>query len=247
MAKLDNPAGRLHAVLTRFGAVQAANQSASLISVWQNVLESSSHEAALVDLASAASLIPEIAAAVRRSGHPEQVEVFETFADDWLHMLLAPRTDLFGSPASSVKVSTGGLAVLGGLASFLSATAPEGPIPDAGARGALRDQVASLIEEIVADDTLPADIKRMALDHAYRLAEALDHFRIGGPGAVLAATERLVGSLAIASPEVKQHGVWTRVVTVAGACWTAFTLGGPATQAALESWTEVIKMLPGGG
>lgn len=245
MPKLDNPAGRLHAVLTRFRAVQAANQSSSLISVWQVVLESQSTETALVDLASTASLIPEIAAAVRRSGHPEQLEVFETFANEWLHMLLAPRVDLYGSPASSVKVSTGGLAVLGGLASFLSATAPEGPVPDADARGKLRAKVEELIAEIVADDSLPAGIKRMALDHAYRLAEALDHFRIGGPGAVLAATERLVGSLAIASPDVKQHGVWTRVVAVAGACWTAFTLGGPATQTALESWTEVIKMLPG--
>ena len=32
---------------------------------------------------------------------------------------------------------------------------------------------------------------------------------------------------------------------LAGMAWTAFTLGGPAAQLALESWTEIIEMVPG--
>lgn len=87
------------------------------------------------------------------------------------------------------------------------------------------------------------------LDHGGRTSarhQSLDHFRITGPGCVKAATERLIGAIALAPPAVREQKVWPKVVAVAGALWTAFTLGGPASQQALESWTKVAKMLPSG-
>lgn len=55
-----------------------------------------------------------------------------------------------------------------------------------------------------------------------------------------------MAAVVLSPPAVREQKIWTRVVTVAGALWTAFTLGGPATQQALQSWSEVVKMLPGG-
>lgn len=245
MAKLDNPAGRLYELFNAYR--EAASDARPIVDCWADVFGTEDRTATLLRIAETAGLVPEIEAAVERSGDEEQIALFRDFVGAWVAGVFFPENNLYGNPSAawSAAVSQQNLRVLGGLSSFLSATASEGPVPSAEEVASLHQQVISLIDEIVYDETLPEDVKRMALDHAYRLAQALDHFRIGGPGAVKAATERLVGA-AILSPEpVKQSSVWEKVVKVAGGIWAVFSKG-PAAQQALAAWTGVALSLPGG-
>lgn len=244
MAKLDNPAGRLHSLLAGYRETSSGDNR-SVLAVWADVLGASDDTDALLRLAETAGLIPQIEAAVIRSGDGDQKEVFANFAASWLAAVLAPTVNLHGGKAFGVAATVDQLAVLGGLSSFLSATASEGRVPTDSEISGLRGQVQELIKTITEDPDLPEDIKRLALDHAYRLAQALDHFRIGGPGAVQAATERLIGATVLAPDTVRQSTWWQRLLAVGGAVWTVFKMG-PQAQQALEAWEGLIKALPGG-
>ncbi|MCU1670653.1 MAG: hypothetical protein JWP40_3580 [Blastococcus sp.] len=244
VAKLDNPAGRLHSLLTGYRETSNGDNR-SVLAVWADVLGAKDDTETLLSIAETAGLIPQIEAAVIRSGDEDQEEVFASFAASWASAVLAPGVNLHGGNAFAVAASVEQLAVLGGLSSFLSATASEGRVPTDAEISDLRGQVQDLINSITEDAELPEEVKRLALDHAYRLAQALDHFRIGGPGAVKAATERLVGATVLAPDQVRKSSVWTRLMTVGGLIWTAFKFGPDARQA-LEGWTEIIKALPGG-
>jgi hypothetical protein len=246
VAKLDNPAGRLYELLSAYRAV--ATDQRLIIDCWAEVFEVETRTAALLRIAETAGLIPDIEAAVERSGHEEQVELFRDFVGRWVAGIVFPENNLYAKPSSalSAAVSPQNLRVLGGLSSFLSATASEGPVPSPEEVAGLHQQVIALIDEIVYDEALPEDIKRMALDHAYRLAEALDHFRIGGPGAVKAATERLAGAWGMAPEVVKKSSIWQRVFAVAGVIYAAFNKG-PEVQQSLEAWTGIAGELLSGG
>jgi hypothetical protein len=246
VAKLDNPAGRLHELLRDYlyHATEAPN--VSIISTWAAVFGAGTQERALLHLSEAAALVPQIELAVERQGSESHRALLTHYADDWLAGVTFPRLDIYNTQASVGVVELAPLAVLDSVSTYLSLTDSEGVVPDATQVADLRQQVQGLIDGILEDPALPEDIKRAALRHAHRLAEALDHVRVGGPGAVKAAAETLVGSLVMASPDVRQHGVWKNLLTLAGMAWTAFTIGGPLTQQALESWEAVVKMLPGG-
>lgn len=245
MAKLDNPAGRLHELLRAYRDVASDGQS--IISAWAQVFEVDDRTSTLLRIAETAGLIPEIEAAVDRSGDDEQIALFTDFVGAWVAGVVFPERNLYASPSAAMTdaISQQDLRVLGGLSSFLSATASEGPVPSPDQLADLRGQVQQLIDSITGDAELPEDIRRAALDHAYRLAQALDHFRIGGPGAVKAATERLVGATYFAPEKVRTSPTWKNLLAVGGAVWTVFRVTGEAQQA-LESWGTLLKALPDG-
>ncbi len=245
MAKLDNPAGRLHELLVAYR--EHASDQAAIVDIWASVFAVERRTEALLRIAETAGLVPEIEAAVNRSGDEAQITLFRRQSATWVAAVVNPEHNLYATPsnAKARAVDLDTLAVLGGLSSYLSATASEGPVPEWEVVNDLRDQVRELINEIIKDEELPDEVKRAALDHAHRLEQALDHFRVGGPGAVKAATERLIGGLAMSPESVRQHGIWERIVTVAGMAWQVFTKGQQAQQA-LTAWQEVVKALPGG-
>jgi hypothetical protein len=245
VAKLDNPAGRLYELLSAYREV--ASDTQPIINAWAQVFGVGTRWETLLRIAETLGLIPEIEAAVERSGDEEQIALFRDFVGDWVAGVAFPDRNLYANPsvAMSSAISQQNLRVLGGLSSFLSATASEGPVPSPDQLAGLRGRVQQLIDSITEDSELPEDIRRAALDHAYRLAQALDHFRIGGPGAVKAATERLVGATVLAPDRVRKSPTWTNLLAVGGAVWTVFMVTGEAQQA-LEAWETLFKELPGG-
>jgi hypothetical protein len=243
VAKLDNPAGRLYEILAEYR--RTATKTKSVVDHWVAVFEVEDRDTALLRVAETAGLIPQIEAALIRSADEDQMHLFRTFADDLIHAVIHPRTDTYSSQSQAVVVQDQPLAALGGISSFLTATASEGRVPSDNEITDLRSQVQELIAGITEDPALPEEIKRAALDHAYRLAQALDHFRIGGPGAVKAATERLIGATVLAPPHVRESKWWQRLLAVGGAIWTVVKMG-PEAQKALEAWEGLIKALPGG-
>jgi hypothetical protein len=73
---------------------------------------------------------------------------------------------------------------------------------------------------------------------------AMDHVRIGGPGAVEQATERLLGQIVLHStPEAQESGFLKKVLKIIGLVWVAYK-AGPEAHAALEGWQNVLRQLP---
>jgi len=246
LPKLDNPAGRLHALLSEFASVNDPNPS--LVNVWAGVFGVQTKFETYLALAEAAALIPQIDAAVVRGGDEDQEEAVRLNIAEWTRAILLPTCNLEDAPgrAPDRALDERALSALGQVSSYLSLTASEGHVPGAEEISDLRRQARELIDGIVDDPELPEAIKRLALDHAYRLAEALDHFKVGGPGAVRAATERLAGSLLMAAPEARRTTVWSRVWTFAYKAYAVFNQA-PEVADSIEAAKKIYEALPGGG
>lgn len=243
--RLDNPAGRLHAFLSNFKSHADANKS--IITCWSQALEWDEANVT-VSLSHVAALVPQIEQAVYLSGDSDQVEAFEHFAPLWGAALFFPLYDGNQKPSGALElISPGSLQALGSLSGFLSATASEGLVPAPDRLADLRAQVDDLLQGVLIDAAgnrgMPAEVSALVIDHLHRLLWALDHLRLGGPGAVQAVTDRLLVQLAVAPEPTKRHGVWTKVLGVTFAVYTAFTKG-PEVQAAIESWGHIIQELP---
>lgn len=249
VAKLDNPAGRLHALLSDF-ASNADNES-PILDQWASVLETKSVNETLVALAEVAGLIPDIERELHVAGDEDQIASFAEFSGAWVKWVTFPTFDGSRSPSAALTnlVSRGALAGLGSISSYLSMASSEGVVPSAEAVDALRDQARALLESVVKDASLHPEVRRILVDYIHRLLWALDNLRIGGPEAVHAASDRLVGQLHEAS-ESARESAWARVGDLVRTGWTLFRMG-PQAAAALNGWQdvagEIVKALPPSG
>jgi hypothetical protein len=163
-----------------------------------------------------------------------QVEAVRQFSPAWAAPVFGANGQFNSARGSAPAVTD--LATLGMVASYLSAVAPEGRAPDEEQVKTLAEDVADLIAAIQDSSDLSPDVLRLILQHLSKVEWALRHLRIGGPGAVKAATEALLGAVVLETPEsVRETATWKRVVTVVGAVWVVFT-GLPEAQTALEAW-----------
>jgi hypothetical protein len=244
VAKLDNPAGRLHTVLTAFQT--ACSRGLNIQETWQATLSTEGVGSTLIGVAEVASLVPAIEQALIRAGDHDQLSLFYEFAEDWASAVIFPRRDFQAQAASNYLPNKRVMHTLAGLSGFLSIAASEGPVPPQATMTELHDQVQGLIDSLADDTELPSELRREIADHLQRLASALLHFRIGGPDAVKSALDRLRVTVAFAPEPVKQTGMWKRVAATGGVVWVAFT-SSPVIADAIEGWGRIGGMLPPGG
>jgi hypothetical protein len=248
VAKLDNPAGRLHSLLSGFKAI--ADDANPILDQWAAVLETESVDETLVALAAVAGLVPAIERELLVTGDEEQMETFRTFSSAWIKCVTFPQFDGTKRPSAARTnlVNTGALAALGSISSFLSMASSEGVVPPPEAVDSLRKQAQRLLDSAVSDQSIEPAVRRILLDYIHRLIWALDHLRIGGPEAVHAASDRLIGQLQEASKPVGES-VWARVADLVRTGWAMFRMG-PQAAAALNGWQdvagEIVKALPAG-
>lgn len=151
------------------------------------------------------------------------------------------------SPADAA-VDPGALAALGSLSAYLSAFAPEGVIPDDERVAEFRAAVTDLLNDLAGEKTLPPELRAAINARLHDVMWAMDHVRIGGPGAVEQATERLLGQITItlhSTPEARDSGFLKRVMKTIGLVWVGYK-AGPEAHAALEGWQEILNELPPG-
>jgi hypothetical protein len=232
VANLDNPAGRLYALLDEYQEVVTVTPTVE--QAWGKVLETDNRAVVVDAMAEMAGLVAAVNAAVRRQGRSAYQNMCAHHIRAWASPFLS---DL---EAGSQHVDSSAMVALNAVSDFLSERASEGSVPDEEERQSLRDELLAVIEETRDTADAPAEVRQLIVERLHQIVWALDHLHIGGPGAVTAAVERLAGSLIISHPEVAKNPPDKRTWKVLNKVWSAFR-AGPAVLVALEAWPDVAE------
>lgn len=245
MGSLDNPAGRLHSLLSSYH--HAAEESRAIASTWCEVL-GIDIEDLMPELAVVASLVPALDLAVRATGSAAQEATFRHYVQAWCRPIFHPEHHWRKTPSpGKTLIDEGALLTLDGLSEYLSTVTSEGHVPQPDKLDALRQEIDDALAHLLSADDLPAEVRAALSDALHRVLWALDHFRVVGPRGVQDVLDRFF--LAVQNNETiranAQHSGVSRPVKAAWALWLAFS-AGPGVKASLEAWPVVLKMLGGG-
>ena len=237
MAQLNNPAGRLHALLSDYQRVAASNRS--ILSTWADVL-SVSPDGVPEELCAVASLISDIRMAIEATGDIDQLELFRHFSPAWIDAIIFTERNgtQIPSPGRGFVQSTA-LISLASLSSFLSVVSPEPITPSVDTLEEIRGRLVEAVDLTASSTDVPDDVRHLLLDRLYDIVSAVDRIRIGGSGAVTAAMEALAGAVAIRVTGNKRTPTVRQVLAIVGAAWTIF-LTGAQVDNALTGWEGVI-------
>lgn len=243
MPNLNNPAARLHVVLSRFASSQSAGQAVQV--VWSSALGVPRHEVPS-ELCRLAGLVPQIVEIVRLGGDEHQIDNVNHWAPRWAAVLTESSTS--GANADGY-IKDDLLRNLGVTASYLNYVAGEGTVPDEEQIGRLRGQVVSLLDEAREAEKLPLELRTVLVRRLHDIVYALDHVELLGPDGVQAAVERLMCAIAMRDTEGADggegdDGILSRIRETASSVYAAF-LFGPAAYQAVEGWSAIGQRMLG--
>jgi hypothetical protein len=237
----DNPAGRLHDLLTRLAQ---QDRVASLLDGWAAVLRVNP-ENVVVHLGRVADLVRQTQDAVDSAGEGALLPPVERYRDSWAQPIF-PREHAFSSALKKVLPDAAALEALDLVSAQLHSIAPEGVVPDEDELAQLKSQLRELIDMVQAADDVPDEVKHLVISRLRSVEEAIEHLDVGGPRSIHHAMEAVMGSVLFAqdarvakSPTIRK--VWTTLLIV----WTAFS-AGPTIQASLEAWPDLVPVLSAG-
>lgn len=244
MPEFDNPAGRLHALLTDLSAQPAQN---SVIDSWTRVLGLSDREETVLHLGEVGQLLPEIEREVDRIGDDTLIVPVRRLRQEWSRPIF-PMSHAFEGALREVLPSPPSLETLALVSSNLHLRAPQGAVPDDEALAALVLRVQEVMAAVSESEDLPNEVRRVILLRLGDVIQALGSVRVGGPGVVQKAVEALVGAIAMEStqhPEVRESELAAKVWKVVWPVWAAFA-SGPLLQDSIEAWGNIAtQLLPG--
>lgn len=230
VGRLDNPAGRLHYFLASFNDAYEVEDKRR--ETWGRALDVGEADVSL-QLWKVADLLPATYRAVARR---DTDDPYRALAVHHMWEWAAPFEDDLDRPTERVQEPA--LLALNTISAFLSDTAPEGAVPGSEERQSLRDEVAQVIEETIASEEAPPELRELILERLHQILWALDHVHIGGPAAVAAAVERLAGALVFCGREAVETPPARRSMSVALKLYGAF-LSGPVVGHALRAWSDI--------
>ena len=244
MAKLDNPAARLHALLSAY--VANAQDNRSIQQTWAMVLDIEPRTVSIA-LCEVAELLPAIESAIEASGGDQLRDTWIQFAPSWAVPITTPEHHTRQNPSPGAGlVDKAALVALGTVSTVLSLTRSEGDTPTDDALVQIRQYIEEAIQEATNANDLAPELRAALVNRLHDILWALDRVRIGGPGAIEAAMERLVGLVAVHNRGRKPRGAASRVLALVGKAWVAFKFGDEASTA-LEGWENILGELPGPG
>jgi hypothetical protein len=238
MARLNNPAGRLHMLLSAYQDGCAPGRS--FVVVWSTVFDVRTDDVQR-RLCDAVSLIPAIEAALSSvEQSDEQMELFYLHREAYVAGLIWPG-GTWGSNCADVPIARADLVALGGISSFLSATAPEGEPPDEDEIAKLLQETAELITEVKEASGLSEPLRKALIRHLLALCAAIDDWRVYGAGGVTAASERIIGTLVVHGTSVNEANITTlkRVYEGAAKAWNAYVAVGTTALPAAIGWAAL--------
>jgi hypothetical protein len=235
----DNPAGRLHDLLTR---LRQQDTRPTLLNSWATVLDVDPDDV-VVRLGPVADLVRQTQDAVDRIEEEVFVKTVERYRAAWARPIFPP-DHAFSSGLGNVLPEQAALEALGMVSVHLHSTAPEGVMPDDDQVEQLKAQIHELIDEVGVAKDIPNDLKHMIVRRLKDVEEALEHLDIGGPNAVRHATEAVIGSMVF----MTRRTSFTKALTIQKVCamiamaWAVFS-APPTAENSLESWEKIIPEL----
>jgi hypothetical protein len=234
MASLNNPAGRLYEVLVRYQAARAENDGQALSTIWGIALGDEHLEIALSRVASIFPAISDAAEVAKASGDETLMRLVQHHSKFWVEPLLfAPLLPTSGVQGGQAVIPEASMIALESMSSILSLSRPEGREVPEEVRDSLRAELDALIGQVREDTDLDPSLKALILQRLHDIATAIDHYAVTGPGGLVAATERIIATIAIHAPKDDQtKGRLAPVVKFAGRVYTTVAFVGAAGGAA---------------
>jgi hypothetical protein len=247
VASQDNPAGRLHELLSRYRTVASNDASLPVHSVWMAVLDVDETElpAALCEVA---SLVSAIELEAFRTDRAELKNLLEHYRRAWTLPILSsdmhPRQMPGPGPGYVDENALASLAVV----SMLLESSSQVRVPDPAQVEALKQQIVAALDEVLRAQDLPGEIRMVVVARLHDIIWALDHLLVSGPDGVVAAIERLIGAIVLQNPdpeEAEKSSTFGHVFHVIRFAWELFRKG-PEISRAIEGWSNVVASLPSG-
>jgi hypothetical protein len=239
----DNPAGRLHDLLSRLAEQPPSN---SVIGAWAEVLGVEMRDV-ILRLGDVANLVPQIQAAAESGNEPALVDSVTRYRDAWAKPIF-PVDSAFNAELHRVLPDGPAMETLNLVSAQLHRIAPDGMVPDEEELAKLKARLREISDEIQVADEIPEELRGLIVDRLGDAVSALEHLNVGGPGAVKRAMEALIGSvlttpknrgIAVGSEKIK------KMLAIAGVIWVGFTAGQEVPKS-IEGWGTTIQLLTPG-
>jgi hypothetical protein len=234
----DNPAGRLHDLLSRLAQ---QNRKDSVLNGWAGVLSVERGDVP-VHLGRVADLVRQTQDAVHRAGEEALLPPVERYRDSWTRPIF-PVKHAFSDLLEKALPDAAALEALNLVSAQLHSIAPEGVVPDEEELERLKAQLRDLIDGVQAAEDIPDELKHLVISRLRAVEEAVEHLDVGGPSAIRHATEAVMGSVlftqdAHLAKSLTIQKVWTTLLIF----WTVFS-AGPTIQTSIEAWQEMVPSL----
>ena len=249
---MDNPAGRLHVLLSEFSEV--ATERVSVGDAWRSVLKVEGDDV-YPALGGVAGLLPKIEQALRASGNEDEVDSFRHWQEALARPIMFPDRPI--SNGAHALVNEDALHALRFLAKLLSRSASEGNVPDQTALEQLRDQVQAALDTVWDADDLEPAVRQIVLQRLEEVLYAIRHFKVYGPDGIMSGLERLVPLLAEekaqedgatdeeGDSEKVDNSTKGQVRAVLMTAWTMFR-ATPAVYASIEAGGKIYNIITSG-
>lgn len=236
--RLDNPAGRLHVILSEFSEV--ASNAITVGDAWRTVLGVEGEDVYSA-LGGVAGLLPKIEQALRASDNEDAVDSFRHYQEPLARPIMFPDRKI--DAASHGLVSHDALHSLRFLAKLLSRSASEGNVPDQEALDQLRDQVKLALDTVWDADDLEPRIRQIILQRLEEVLYAIQHFKITGPDGIMSGLERLIPY--VGEVEGEESKAKTSVRESFTMAWTMFK-AVPTVYQTIEAGGKIVRLITGG-
>lgn len=213
MADYENPAGRLHELLTRFGSAS----NSTILAAWAGALEVEQSEVKYHH-GHVAILLEDVRKAAEETGSFDGMPGHL----DGLARSIFPVDQPFSATVAHVTPDANAMQLLEALSYALRLSGSEVTIPEDDELDALKKSVRDLIDE-VRDGDLPPEVRRALLHRLAEMLEALELLVVGGPDAVRRAAEALAMTAAMHT-DADDPDTIRRIFQVARKAFTAFTV-----------------------
>lgn len=243
MPHYDNPAGRLHELLTQLS--EQNDDRESLVVAWAGVLSVPQGDL-ILHIGGVADLVRQIQEAVDRVGDEILRAPVRRLRETWARPIF-PTDHAFNAELRAVLPGPESLESLGLVSAQLHLLAPEGKVPDGDELNELQQQVRDLIDEVRQSSELPDYVKDAIASRLMGVDKAIEHVHIGGPDAVRRAMEAVLGTVILADEPAKtaKTSAVQKVWVTIGVIWIAFN-AGPKIQASIEAWPKIVHEVTSG-
>jgi tellurite resistance protein len=226
VAYSDNPAGRLHNLLSQYGA----DPNATMENAWAGVLDVPVADLGL-HIGRVANLFEDVKIAFQDVGDEGMSPILGHLQT--LSRCVWPRDAAIKEPVARAAPDAVAMAFLGAFDTYLHFRSSEGDAPDTELVAELSVQVEEMIASIASAELDPV-IKRMILNRLNEVLESLGHLKVGGPDAVRRATEALAAAAVTYGQDTEGENatLFEKLKKTASAVYTAFKVAATVTAAA---------------